>query len=48
MEINNPEFWRQFGIQPIVIDPKDDESIAKGLEAVTEEIQQEADKTPED
>ncbi|WP_414579614.1 hypothetical protein [Anabaena sp. CCY 9402-a] len=41
MEINNPDFWRQLGIEPIIIDPEDEKSIAQGLEAVTQEIQQE-------
>ncbi len=41
VEINNPDFWRQLGIEPIIIDPEDEKSIAQGLEAVTQEIQQE-------
>jgi len=40
VEIDNPDFWRQFGIEPIIINPDNDESIAEGLKKVTQEIQE--------
>lgn len=48
MEINNPDFWREFGIEPIIIDPEDDESIAEGLEAITQIIDEEIEETTEE
>jgi hypothetical protein len=37
-EQNAIDFFRSFGIEPIVIDPNDEKSIEKGLSEVTDRI----------
>lgn len=38
--LSDPNFWESMGITPIIFDPSSDESIADGLEQITEQIKE--------